>query len=268
MLFHARPAAAPLSDLVEILWFAEDYAQPHPRERLLPTGTMELIVNLHDDVIYVYDRRDLRCITLPGCIIVGAATEYMVIDTRDEACVLGVHFRPGGTLPLLGRIPAGEVRDQHVALEDLWGSEARLLREELLAAPSIGAKFDVVERALLARLQRQRTPAIAHALERIPRMRTIGEATRDIGWSQRRFIETFTNEVGLTPKVYGRVQRFQRVLRRVHAKDEVDWSDVALACGYFDQPHLNRDFRAISGLTPNEYLALRTPHQNHVPMRE
>lgn len=268
MLFHARSAAAPLNDLVEIIWFAEDSAQTHPRERLLPTGTMELIVNLRDDVIYVYDRRDLRCLTLPGCIIVGAASEYMVIDTRDEACVLGVHFRPGGTLPLLGRMPAGDLRDQHVALEDVWGSEARLLRERLLAASSTGERFDVVEHVLLARLQRTRTPAIAHALERIPRTRTIDEATRDIGWSRRRFIETFTNEVGLTPKVYGRVQRFQRVLRRVHAKENVDWSDVALACGYFDQPHFNRDFRALSGLTPNEYLAQRTPHQNHVPMRD
>ncbi|PYQ27052.1 MAG: AraC family transcriptional regulator [Acidobacteria bacterium] len=271
MLFHARAAAPPLRDLVDILWFAESNAMPHPKERLLPTGTMELIVNLLEDVVYVYDRRDLRMEILPGAIVVGAASEFMVIDTRNETCVLGVHFRPGGALPLLGELPAGEVRDQHVALAELWGArEANDLRVQLLAAPSTQEKFDVVERVLTARLtrSRERQAAVAHILQRIPRTRTITEATRDVGWSQRRLIDAFSNEVGLTPKVYGRVMRFQRVLRRVHAhaQDDVDWADIALACGYFDQSHLVRDFRAIAGITPTDYLMRRTPHQNHVPM--
>lgn len=269
MLFHARAAAPPLRDLVEIVWFAESNAMPHPKERLLPTGTMELIVNLLDDVVYVYDRRSMRMQILPGAIVVGAASEFMVIDTRNETCVLGVHFRPGGALPLLDKLPAGEVRDQHVALADLWGErDAHDLRAQLLAAPSTQEKFNVVERVLTARLARshERQAAVAHILKRIPRTRTIAQATSDVGWSQRRVIEVFSNEVGLTPKVYGRVMRFQRVLHRVHAHDDVDWADVALACGYFDQSHLVHDFRAIAGITPTEYLARRTAHQNHVPM--
>jgi AraC-like DNA-binding protein len=269
MLFHARAPSPPLRDLIDIVWFAESNALPHPKERLMPTGTMELIVNILEDVVYVYDRRDMRMQILPGAIVVGAASEFMVIDTRNETCVLGVHFRPGGALPLLGKLPAGEVRDQHVALADLWGAyDANDLRAQLLAAPSTQEKFDTVERILIARFarSRERQAAVAHILQRIPRTRTIAEATSDIGWSQRRVIETFSNEVGLTPKVYGRVMRFQRVLRRVHAQDDVDWADIALACGYFDQSHLVHDFRAIAGITPTEYLMRRTPHQNHVPM--
>lgn len=76
----------------------------------------------------------------------------------------------------------------------------------------------------------------------------------------------FARGVGMTPKLFCRVWRFQRVLRAVHHRDAVDWTEVALACGYFDQPHLIHDFREFSGLSPTEYLAARTEHLNHVPM--
>jgi hypothetical protein len=71
----------------------------------------------------------------------------------------------------------------------------------------------------------------------------------------------------MTPKRFCRVRRFQAVLRRIPAC-AIDWAEIALAGGYFDQPHLIHDFRAISGLSPVEYAALRTPHLNHVPIPE
>lgn len=268
MLFHARPAAPPLHDSIEMLWYAEVAPQPHDREALMPIGTVELIFNLLEDSVRVYDRRDItRCVTLPGAIVVGVASEFMVIDTAEQASVLGVHFRPGGAFPFLG-LPASEVRDLHVALEDLWGNEARLVRERLLAAETIDAKFDVIEDALLARFRRaqERHAAVAFALACMSRGTKVAQITDRVGLSSRRFIDVFSNEVGLTPKLYSRVERFQRVLRRVHGCDDVDWSDVALACGYYDQPHLIRDFRAFSGFKPSEYLARRTAHLNHVPL--
>src|SRR5262249_52459881 len=88
------------------------------------------------------------------------------------------------------------------------------------------------------------------------------------GFSQRRFIEIFRDEVGLTPKLFCRVQRFQQVITMVHRRRNVDWADVALSCGYFDQSHFNHDFREFSGLTPTEYLDLRTEHHSHVQIRD
>ncbi len=86
------------------------------------------------------------------------------------------------------------------------------------------------------------------------------------GVSERRFIELFRRQVGLAPKLYSRVRRFQAALRRIPTVTEVDWADLALACGYFDQAHLIHEFRSISGLSPVEYLGLRTEHLNHVPI--
>jgi AraC-like DNA-binding protein len=90
--------------------------------------------------------------------------------------------------------------------------------------------------------------------------------TNAVGLSQGRFIDRFRDEVGLTPKLFCRVRRFQEVVRRVHRAREVDWTDVALSCGYFDQAHFINDFRAFSGLSPTTYMAWKGDHQNHVPL--
>jgi AraC-like DNA-binding protein len=81
---------------------------------------------------------------------------------------------------------------------------------------------------------------------------------RETGLSERRFIEVFHEQVGLTPKAFCRVRRFQRVLKSVHGAREVDWAQVALDCGYYDQPHFIHDFRGFSGLTPAQYVARAT----------
>lgn len=73
-----------------------------------------------------------------------------------------------------------------------------------------------------------------------------------------------TRAVGLTPKQYCRVRRFQQSVTAAHAAREVDWAELAVSCGYYDQAHFIHDFRAFSGLTPGAYRDVRTAFQNHV----
>ena len=94
----------------------------------------------------------------------------------------------------------------------------------------------------------------------------VRDVARRVGLSQRRFIQVFAAEVGLTPKLYGRVRRFQRALALVKGVPAPGWAQLAVECGYFDQSHLIHDFRAFAGLTPEEYLRRRSEHvlHNHV----
>jgi transcriptional regulator GlxA family with amidase domain len=98
----------------------------------------------------------------------------------------------------------------------------------------------------------------------------ISAVTDQVGLSDRRFIQLFSQHVGLTPKLFCRVQRFQRVLRNIvstAAYDSViDWPQIALTCGYFDQAHFIHDFRAFSGINPTTYVANKTQFQNHVAL--
>ena len=92
--------------------------------------------------------------------------------------------------------------------------------------------------------------------------------TTQLGLSPKRFISLFEEAVGLTPKVFCRVLRFQDVLSLIEQGQPIGWADLALDCGYFDQAHFIHDFQAFSGLTPQAYLAQRSLFRNHVPLPE
>jgi methylphosphotriester-DNA--protein-cysteine methyltransferase len=92
----------------------------------------------------------------------------------------------------------------------------------------------------------------------------IGKIADTIGISHKHLLREFDRCVGLTPKLYARLCAFQRVIRSVGHKAEVDWAGTAATCGYHDQAHLIHEFRAFSGLTPANYLAKRGPFLNYL----
>ncbi len=110
MLYLSRKPLPPLSDFVDALWLYEGYDVPHEKERLLPDGSVELVINLAEDSIRVYDSHDpQKSYTIPGCVVSGPRSEFFVIDTAGEASIVGVHFKPGGAFPFFadppGRVP-------------------------------------------------------------------------------------------------------------------------------------------------------------------
>jgi len=270
-VFLQRVPAPPLSDFVAKIWLAEGDPAPHARERILPHGTLDLVINLWEDDIRVYDREDpSRCRRSRGAVLCGAHSEYFVIDTAEQRSCMGVCFKPGGAFPFF-RMPVSELRDQHVPLDLLWGSRGVELRDRLLEAPSPEEKLRVLEEAMLAAAARplERHPAVRFALReflRVPHGRTIAEVTDRLSLSPRRFIQAFGDQVGLTPKLFCRIRRFHEVVRLVHRAERIDWAEIALSCGYFDQAHFIRDFRAFSGLNPSSWAAQRGDYLNHVPI--
>jgi AraC-like DNA-binding protein len=252
MTYRLHVPGPPLCESIELMWFGDDYSVPHALERVLPTGDMSLIINLHEDRTRVY-------------------SQFTVIDTAEQRSTVGVVFKPGGASPFFG-LPASELQDTDASLDTLWGAEARFLREQLLEAKTPDAKFAAFERALRNRMNRASVPAhpaVRFAVGNFRREpnRAISTVTDQLGLSERRFIQLFAQQVGLTPKLYCRVQRFQRVLRHIaRSRECIDWTDIALTCGYFDQAHFIHDFRAFSGINPSSYVANKTQFQNHVAL--
>ncbi len=259
----------PLSSFVKVFWYWDGYIQPHAQERLLPDGSMTIAFSLGGDRVRRYDA---AYGSMPSQVICGARSTYMVTDTADMVTTLGIQFKPGGAFPFLG-LPACELDDQCVALEDLFGESARSLRYRLLEAATPKEKFAAAEQWLYARLAKplERHPAVEFATAQLlhgslgaPLSRLLDR----IGYSQRHFNQLFADEVGLTPKRFLRVRRFQRVISLIPGGKSVGWAELALRCGYYDQAHFVHDFRSFSGLTPSAYLCHRTPHLNHVPVAD
>ncbi|MGA8185840.1 MAG: helix-turn-helix domain-containing protein [Terriglobia bacterium] len=273
MIFRAHVPAPPLSHFVAQVWFCEGYAPAHEKERILPDGSIQIAINLRENLTRFYDRGSTNeCESLRGAVISGAHSEFAVIDTAEQASVMGVQFKPGGAYPFLG-MPASELRNRHVSLDALWGAGGVDLRDQLLEASTPEAKFRIVEKALLAQASDSLAghPALEYALvefQKRPNLRTISSVTHSIGISKRRFIQVFNKRVGLTPKLFCRVRRFQSALRLIAKGGKIEWADLAVDCGYFDQAHFIHDFTDFSGLNPSAFVHHRTEHLNHVRLPE
>lgn len=257
---HYRIPGGRLGEFVGLFWFYEGYSVAHPRERLLPGATTELVFELRPGA--------REC---AAAVVAGPHSEYSVLDTSAEISLIGVHFKVGGSFPFFG-MPAAELHNLDVPLQALWGARAAHLRERLSAAATADEKFDILEQTLLhLQCDTRRHPAIAFALRElstVPQRLSLAALADEVGMSQRRLIERFRTEVGMTPKLFARVQRFQATIRAIQPLADVDWAQVAADCGYFDQAHLIHDFRGFAGLTPTEYLQARSEHLNHVPLRQ
>lgn len=273
MGFVIRAPAAPLSAFVAQLWDCDVDPLAPGLERILPMPVASLIVNLAEDETRVYrddpSAPSPTCVRASGTVFGGPATRSAMIDTAEQVKVMGVVFRPGGAAPLL-RENLAALGDRDVDLDALLGRRALGLRLRLLEAPDARSRLDRLERWLLGLIRAPHCNArVMHALARLDGARSvagIAALAADLGLSPRRFGALFLEQVGLGPKRYTRVRRFQAVVAQVHRRRSVDWARVAADAGFHDQPHLVREFRAFSGLTPGQYLAQQGDHPNHVPI--
>src|SRR5262245_38633389 len=271
MFLRTYTPGPPLDEYIDRFWLFSD-TPPHPRERILPSGSVQLVINLTGDEIRIFESSDSdRPRRYSGAAVAGPYSNFFQIDPLVHASIIGVLFRPGRAVRVLG-VPVSDLADAHVDVESVWGRTAALLRERLCTAATPARRFAVLEEVLLGRLRQAppwhgAIPVALDAFEQANAAVKVRDLARRVGLSQRRFIQLFTAEVGLTPKLYGRVRRFQRARELVRRATEPDWAAVAVACEFFDQSHLIRDFGEFSGLSPVAYLNQRSKHVllNRVP---
>src|SRR5688572_1754925 len=259
MRFNSSKPSDCLSGFVENFWLYEGYEAEHANERILPTGTIELVINLRENELRIYDAEQPEiCSRFSGAVVSGAYEKGFVSDSEEEAFIIGIHFKPGGAFPFLG-LPADELADTHVDLDTLWGYSANLLREQVCEATTVNQRFHLLETALTEHLFHpiEHHYSVATALDVMEERGDVSvrDIAKDVGLSQRRFAQLFKREVGMTPKLFSRVQRFQRARAIIHQQEKAaDWAGLAMECGYFDQSHLIREFREFSGVSPANYL--------------
>jgi AraC-like DNA-binding protein len=261
--FYTYTPRPPLSAYVDYFWLAENSAQPHERERALPTGMPALWIDLGGDGLRVAAQQHASQMkTFCAAVVVGAYSQWHIVEAGRHVSRMGVKFKPGGAGAFFAP-PAWELHDQHVPLNAMWGDAAAdELHQRLLAETTPQARFHQLERALLAcRLQTTtQHPAVMYALTAFhaaPQARMITQAVNQSGLSHRRFIEVFRRDVGMTPKLFCRLRRLVAVVYQTTETNQVNWAEMALVCGYSDQSHLTREFHEFAGVCPTAYLRTR-----------
>ena len=256
-----RPHPSLRAHVREYSGWAEQMATPLVR-REPPTEDVPVIINFGAPV-RLYDQQDPSRWTDYGSFSTGAYDSYVLVGSTGPSAGLQVNLSILGARLFLGR-PLRELLNRAVELEDVFGRDARRLTAELYDASSWDARFDLLDRELTGRILSARAPsaAVLCAWSRLVATggrASIGGIVSEAGCSQKHLIAQFREEIGLSPKTLARVLRFGRAVRMIKERGAVTLTEVALDCGYYDQAHFSRDFRAFAGVTPSELMASQLP---------
>jgi AraC-like DNA-binding protein len=194
-----------------------------------------------------------------------AGVDDRYAETRHDGHQRGLEVKlaPLAVRRLLG-VPAPELAGRVVALDAVLGRPAEELTDRMALAPDWPARFALLDAALIDRLGRTPRTAsdVAHAWRRLVASHggvSIAGLASELGWSRRHFGARFREHVGLAPKPAARVLRFRRAVALIERDDGTRLAEIAQDCGYYDQAHLNRDFRAFAGSSPSDHLGRRLP---------
>ncbi len=235
-------AQGPLAHFVEDVRVVSDIPGDQPYIRL-PDGCLELV---------------LRAAGFGSSLsVMGTRLTPLRKASAASAEVIRVRFKPGGAYPFFG-VPLSELTDQIVPLDSLLGAEIHGL-QTALEAHTPGARVAAVQRALSRRLaspayEPASVPTVRRALRMLARASTlpsVDQLARDLEVSARQLRRAFADVVGVTPKAYLRILRFQRVVRAARARPGECWARLAEAHGYYDQAHLVSELRSLSGSLPS-----------------
>jgi AraC-like DNA-binding protein len=235
---------------------------PH-RSTALPRGAVTLVIDLSGREQVEFAVVGAAPQQVPSAIVTGAGTTSYVTRIDPGQTVMTVHFRPAGARAFLG-IPLSDLQDQCVGIDDVWGGQARALRDHLSEETSAAGRVALLERFLLDRMDIRDNDIyglLAH-LDTNPSI-TVAEVGALTGLSPKRLAALFGAEVGQQPKAYLRVRRLQAALHRLSAGTR-SGADIAAELGYVDQAHFVRDFRSFTSITPSQYPRRRANLPSHL----
>lgn len=266
MIWLQKAPSARLRPWVRSLWYCRAPGLVHGRERVLPDGCLQIILNLSREYLTNCGEEGTACERLPRAILIGVRDRFQIVDSADMEETAGVLIQPGGFSGLFSE-RADLLFQRVVPLDNVW-HEPRLF-EYLEDATTPIQKLTCLDDFLVGltrdRSRRSQITEQALYLLRVKRL-SVAESARSIGISERRLSQLFREEVGASPKLWARIQRFQTVTRALHAEVDIPWAELALSCGYYDQSHFANDFRSFSGIDASAYSKHLNQWQNHIPI--
>ena len=270
MIYRVHTPAQPLSQFIDFFFYYEGFHAKHAMEKFLPDGSIDLLIDLSETPKKLFaDEEGSAYTTFKKSWISGMKTDYILIDA-SVSNMIGAHFKPGGCYPFVD-FPMAELNNMTVELDTVWGNEIHSIREAILHEPVIEKRFAILEDFFLAKGKNKMEGHVlirysVNQLMQSPQVWTIKNLSDKTGITQKHLIHLFKKYVGLSPKMFSRINKFQKVIQLVDRQQKVDWSLLSFECGYYDQAHFIKEFQAFSGVNPVLYLEKRGPFRNYLPI--
>lgn len=258
MEYNTYTPSEHLSRYIRCYWVLEDGPEPVPpaRERIFPDGCMEWLFH-YGDRFKKFDGDSF--VIQPRCFVHGQLKQFMEVEATGRTGVFSVRFQPQGVRPFIS-CEADTLTERVADVSELWGTAGVRLSEAMLAAESAEERIRLVEDFLWARLDESvdKTGTVSRCVEQIGEhagMVSVERLAEDACLGRRQLERRFLQQVGLTPKLFARIIRFNHVLRLIEAKAENNLAHLAQEGGFYDQAHFIKDFKDFTGLNPGAYFS-------------
>ena len=254
------PPPPALTNLVATLWEMRVPAHGETRVRIMPNACVDIVLYCGETS---RGEGNASIVAPPyRSYVVGSTLRSFIMRSSGWNHVIGVSILPAGVEPILG-VPARVIGQTIALLEDLIGVRARELEDRVLSGPENRALGRFTEELVRLRKSREANAVIARAVNAVRGtggVARIDEVASATNLTARHLERNFLEHVGLTPKLFARLVRFDRVVRDITLRGEQTWAQFALAHGYSDQAHLINEFREFAGVTPTQFeLESREP---------
>jgi AraC-like DNA-binding protein len=266
MIQTARPSTF-LAPFVKSFWMIESRmaAGKEHVQRIVPTGLIELSFYLTDK-----PAKEGQTGSFPDhAIITGQINQYFDLHLSGRLCLFSIYFYPHGLSTFID-IPVEELHNQTVPMKYLLGSEGKELEDKLASAQSFQNRVNIVESFLHQRLaQKKQNPdesRITQSILQINESRGqihINRLASLACLSRKQFERVFLKRVGISPKQFLKIIRFQNALHLKATRKNYSLTELAYDCGYYDQSHMIREFTRLSGKTPKAYFFEGQPHSDY-----
>jgi AraC-like DNA-binding protein len=265
MIFEQYQLPIKLKDHIESVLYFKGLNPNHSIERIVPTGHVFVVFELDNIPRNTFDNKTLRPLeTYTKVWISGTHRKFISISAHQQSEMLAIQFKPAGAFPFL-HFPIQELNDKVVSAKEIFGTEVIKLREEILIAENPQAKFNLVSNWLEERYDNKKN-APEHLLAFIERLQkepvsNLKKVIDSYPATQKQLIVHFKKYVGLTPKYFHRILRFNEILKKLNENEKISWTDVAYSCDYSDQSHFIKEFFLFSGFNPKDFIKREFPKE-------
>lgn len=265
MIFNVHTFKEPLVNYMESMFHFKGFMPDHSIERVVPTGHVFVIFELDGMVRNTFDNNTLKPIAnFEKVWISGVHENYISISAHPNSEMFVFQFKPFGALPFLHQQVA-DLSNRVIPAQEIFGDEIILLHKTIKEANTSEEKFNIGETWLKSRIDNDLLPpkALIDFLSELHKQPVVNytELNSSYPHTQKHLIDQFKKYIGLTPKYYQRMLRFNEILKKIEQKQKVNWPDVALLCRYSDQSHFIKEFHHFSGFNPTEYIKQEFQHE-------
>lgn len=246
-----------LKNLIKYYWVIKSQSPMNVNHKLLPVSNIDFILNFSSPIKYI-DVEGKNEIVPKGFHFNGLREKYHLINQTGMLNIFGVSFFQGGLYPFL-KTPLSEFTNRSIEIDWLIKGFTSSIEQKLSITNSTSEMIGIIEKELvqfidIELIAKKEIYEVLKVFNTNTENSNINLLCEEYGINQRKLERIFNKYIGVSPKLYSRINRFQKIINQLEKKKEINLTSLAYENAYYDQTHFIKDFKFFTGTTPTQYL--------------